>query len=213
MYPDVTFVARGTGVRALTPAGYDAAIDRVVPAAVELAGEGVEAVMVIGTSLTFYRGPEAHDRLLERLRAETGLPVSTMSQAIIDALHELGAHRVAVATAYIDVVNARLRELLEYHGLEVTALRAFRISEFGDGIIRRSAEEIVELAVESVAETERADAVLISCGGLQTLPAIAPIEARTGLPVVTSTQAALRDALRLAGRDSRIGGYGRLLAG
>ena len=34
--------------------------------------------MVIGTSLTFFRGPEAHDRLLEDLRVRTGLPVSTM---------------------------------------------------------------------------------------------------------------------------------------
>jgi len=46
--------------------------------------------MVIGTSLTFCRGPEAHDRLLERLRTATGLPVSTMSQAILDGLRDVG---------------------------------------------------------------------------------------------------------------------------
>ena len=41
--------------------------------------EGVDAIMVIGTSLTFYRGYEAHQDLLEQLRRETGLPVSRSS--------------------------------------------------------------------------------------------------------------------------------------
>ena len=45
--------------------------------------------MVIGTSLTFYRGSDSHDRLLEKLRATTGLPVSTMSQAVVDGLRSV----------------------------------------------------------------------------------------------------------------------------
>ncbi len=212
MYPETAFLVRGTGVRALTPEGYDAAIDKVVPAAVELAGRGVSAIMVIGTSLTFYRGPEVHERLLERLGAETGLPVSTMSQSIVDGLRELGAHRVAVATAYTEVVNAKLRELLEFHGFTVAALDAFHITEFGDGVIRRTPAEIVDLAIGAATAAADADAVLVSCGGLQTLHAIVPIEELTGLPVVTSTQSALRAALQLAGRDPRLTGFGRLLA-
>src|SRR5208282_1469746 len=112
MYPGVRFIPRGVGVRGLTPEGYDPAWNGILPAADYLAKQGVDAIMVIGTSLTFYRGPEAHDRLLEDLRKRTGLPVSTMSQAIIDGLREIGAKRVAVATAYTDVVNRRLRELL-----------------------------------------------------------------------------------------------------
>ena len=78
--------------------------------------------MVIGTSLTFYRGPEAHEWLLGELRRRTGLPVSTMSQAIIDGLREMGAKRVAVATAYSDVVNRRLKELLAFAGIDTLAL-------------------------------------------------------------------------------------------
>ena len=96
------------GVRALTPEGYEAAWNGIVPAAEYLAQQGVDAIMVIGTSLTFYRGPAAHAQLLEDLRERTGLPVSTMSQALIDGLREVGAKRVAVATAYTDVVNRRL---------------------------------------------------------------------------------------------------------
>src|SRR5262245_5133847 len=86
MYPGTTFVPRGVGVRALTPEGYAAAFDAIPAAADGLARKGVDAIMVIGTSLTCYRGPAAHDRLLEKLRASTGLPVSSMSQAIINGL-------------------------------------------------------------------------------------------------------------------------------
>ena len=54
--------------------------------------------------------------------------------------------------------------------------------------------------------------VLISCGGLMTLNCAEPIEARHGIPVVTSTQSAFWKALRLAGDNGQIKGYGRMLA-
>ena len=121
MYPDVTFIPKGVGVRALTPEGYDAAWDGILPAAMELARRGdLDAIMVIGTSLTFYRGYEAHQQLLEQLRKETGLPVSTMTEAVVDGLRSVGAKRVAVATAYSDLVNDRLADFLRRSGFEVT---------------------------------------------------------------------------------------------
>src|SRR5262245_37687108 len=91
MYPDVRFIPRGVGVRALTPAGYDSAWEGILPAAEYLAEQDVDAIMVIGTSLTFYRGSDFHDQLLDKLRAATGLPVSTMSQAVVDGLRQFGA--------------------------------------------------------------------------------------------------------------------------
>ena len=91
MYPDVRFIPRGVGVRALTPAGYDSAWEGILPAAEYLARQDVDAIMVIGTSLTFYRGADFHAQLLDKLRAATGLPVSTMSQAVVDGLRHFGA--------------------------------------------------------------------------------------------------------------------------
>ena len=123
MYPDVTFIPKGVGVRELTPEGYDAAWDGIVPAAKTLAARGdLDAIMVIGTSLTFYRGYEAHQQLLDTLRKETGLPVSTMSEAVVDGLRSMGAKRVAVATAYSDLVNERLADFLRRSGFEVSSM-------------------------------------------------------------------------------------------
>jgi arylmalonate decarboxylase len=211
MYPDVTFIPKGVGVRALTPEGYDAAWDGILPAAKELAKKGVDAIMVIGTSLTFYRGYEAHQRLLERLRAETGLPVSTMSEAIVDGLRSVGGKRVAVATAYSDLVNDRLADFLRRSGFEVAAMKGFGILEFG-GAEKMSEQDIIELSGKAIGEAKAADAVLISCGGLMTLGCAVPIEEKHGVPVVTSTQSAFWKALRLAGDDGQIPGHGRMLA-
>ena len=47
-WPDVEFIAKGVGVRSLTPEGYDAAWNGILPAAEYLAKQGVEAIMVIG---------------------------------------------------------------------------------------------------------------------------------------------------------------------
>jgi arylmalonate decarboxylase len=209
MYPGVRFVPRGVGVRALTPEGYEPAWNAIVPAAEYLAGQGVDAIMVIGTSLTFYRGPEAHGRLLDELRRRTGLPVSTMSQAIIDGLCEVGARRVAVATAYSDIVNRRLRELLAASGIETLALESFDLLEFG-GPGKKSEADIIALSDAAVARSGAADGILISCGGLRTLGVAAPLEARHGIPVVSSAPAAFWAAMRLVGDAGRIDGYGRL---
>ena len=132
MYPDVRFIPRGVGVRSLTPTGYDSACEAILPAAESLAAQGVDAIMVIGTSLTFYRGSDFHDRLMERLRAATGLPVSTMSQAVVDGLRSFGARRIVVATAYADDVNERLEAFLTAQGFEVLALEGFGLFGFGE---------------------------------------------------------------------------------
>jgi arylmalonate decarboxylase len=209
MYPGVRFIPRGVGVRALTPEGYESAWNGILPAAEYLAGQGVDAIMVIGTSLTFYRGPEAHAQLLKDLRARTGLPVSTMSQALIDGLREVGAKRVAVATAYTDVVNRKLKQLLEAAGIEVLSLECFNLLEF-NAPHKITEAEIISLSDSAVAKAEGAEAILISCGGLRTLGVAEPLEASHGIPVVSSATAAFWAAMRLVGESGRIDGYGRL---
>jgi arylmalonate decarboxylase len=214
MYPGVRFIPRGVGVRALTPEGYESAWNGILPAAEYLAKQGVDAIMVIGTSLTFYRGPEAHAKLLRELRERTGLPVSTMSQALIDGLREVGAKRVAVATAYTDIVNRKLRELLAAAGIEVLSLEAFDLLEFG-GPAKKSEAEIIALSDTAVAKANAAkgagaEAILISCGGLRTLGVAEPLEASHGIPVVSSATAAFWAAMRLVGQSGHVDGYGQL---
>jgi arylmalonate decarboxylase len=210
MYPDVTFVPRGVGVRALTPEGYDPAMAAIVPAAEHLARQNVDAIMVIGTSLTFYKGAAVHRRLLDDLRAATGLPVSTMSQAVVDGLRAVGAEKVAVATAYDGEVNRRLKDFLTDEGFSVGAIDGFGITEFG-GPERMGEQDILDLSARVCEQAGEPEGLLISCGGLRTLGVARPFEQRHGVPVVTSTQSAFWAAMRLVGESGQLAGYGRML--
>jgi arylmalonate decarboxylase len=210
MYPDVTFVPRGVGVRALTPEGYDPAMAAIVPAAEHLAQRKVDAIMVIGTSLTFYKGAAVHRRLLEQLRAATGLPVSTMSQAVVDGLRAVGAKKVAVATAYDGEVNRRLKDFLADEGFAVGAIDGFGLTDFG-GPSRMGEQDILDLSARVCEEAGEPEGLLISCGGLRTLGVARPFEAQHGVPVVSSTPAAFWAAMRLVGESGKLTGYGKML--
>ena len=214
MYPDVEFVAKGVGVRSLTPEGYDAAWNGILPAAEYVAKQGVDAIMVIGTSLTFYRGYDAHQTLMQQLREKTGLPVSTMSEAVVHGLQAVGAKKIAVATAYADEVNDRLADFLTRAGFEVLALKGFGLFGFGEPG-KKSEKDIIELSGNAIDEAkkadQKADAVLISCGGLLTLNCAEPIEQKYGIPVVTSTQSSFWKAMGLAGDKGFVADKGKML--
>jgi len=58
----------------------------------------------------------------------------------------------------------------------------------------------------------RANAMLVSCGGLRTLELLAPLEQRGHIAVVSSTPHALWAGVRLLGLSGRSPGFGTLLS-
>jgi arylmalonate decarboxylase len=115
-----------------------------------------------------------------------------------------------VCTAYADEVNDRLREFLVGSGIDVLALRGFGLVRFGAPGLK-SREDIIGLVEEVLDEASAADGLVISCGGLRTLELVAPVEAEHNVPVVSSTPAAYWAAVRLAGLEASVPGFGRLL--
>ncbi len=212
LYPaGVRFVAAGLGLQRLTPEGYDSVIDRVGDLARELAAQDVAAVALMGTSLSFYKGYAFNEQLKATMRAATGLPATTMSTGVVDGLRALAVQHVAVGTAYIDEVNNRLRQFLLDSGFQVGAVQGLGIDVVGEA--RNVSEaDLVALGQRVLAASPGADGILISCGGLRTLGVTVPLEAATGVPVVSSTPAAFWAAVRLVGQDGRAPGYGRLFA-
>ncbi|HXW62796.1 MAG TPA: hypothetical protein VEJ45_09365 [Candidatus Acidoferrales bacterium] len=213
MYPSgVRFLAVGVGLERMTPEGYDHVVDRIVPAAEQLRAEGANAICVMGTSLTFYKGAAFNQQLQERIGRATGLPAITMSTAIVEGLRAVGGHRLAVATAYNQEVNQRLYAFLAESGFALLAIEGMGIERFED----RSPvteEELLEFTTSVWSEAPKADAILISCGALKTLEILAPLEQRSGVPVVSSLPHALWAGVRLLGLSGRVAGYGTLLSG
>jgi arylmalonate decarboxylase len=132
-----------------------------------------------------------------------------MSAAVVEGLRALGAKKIAVSTAYADVVNNRLRNFLMDSGFEVQALEGFGLERFG-AAGEKSEEDIIALAGRVSAKARDAEGMLISCGGLRTLQVGKTIEDKYGLPVVSSTPAAFWAAMRLVGESGKLPGYGKL---
>ncbi|SEA38477.1 aspartate/glutamate racemase family protein [Variovorax sp. YR216] len=212
LYGDrIRFSARGLGLGEISTRGYVEVIDAVIGKARELAAEGVEAVSLMGTSLSFFRGAAFNRELQAELTRATGLPSSTMSDAIVNGLASLGVKRVAVATAYIDEVNRLLRRYLDDSGFEPLAIHGLSISDV-QAVAAVPTEVLVDLCRTVFKASPGADGILISCGGLVTLDAVRQVEAELGAPVVSSSPAGFWDLVRCAGLDPRAPGHGRLFA-
>lgn len=211
MYGDrIDYVVENLDLKTMTPDGYDAVIGDIPALARKLVAQDVDAIMVMGTSLTFYQGREYNDRLTQTLRDATGLPVSTMSNGIINGLKAVGGKNLACATAYNDEVNDRLVRFLGQHGFNVLHIEGMGIEAVED-VLTVTDPQLIDFCAGAGAKAQSADAILISCGGLITLDILLPVEQRLGIPAVSSTPHALYEGARLLGIDARVPGYGRLL--
>jgi arylmalonate decarboxylase len=211
LYGDrIKFIARGLGIDAVSPAGFKPVMGSIVDKAVELRDSGAQVISLMGTSISFYQGPEFTESLRAAMQQATGVPCTTMSHAIVAALRRLGVQRVAVATSYIDELNARLVEYLGTAGFTVTAIRGLSITRVRQ-VGEVTTQTLVELAESVYREDTSAQGVFISCGGLLTLDAIMQLEDRLGLPATASSPAGFWDVVRLGGWDASAG-FGRLFA-
>jgi arylmalonate decarboxylase len=194
----------------MTLEGYDEAIPRVLPAAEELAKQGAQVISVFGSSLTFYKGAKFNQELVDKVTALTGLPATTQSNGLVDGLKVANAKRVALATAYTDVVTERLKMFLQEHGFEVTSAKGLGLVQIPEGAA--TGPILTTLGLESYASSRNADALVMSCGALRTLDLIVPLENELKVPVVSSTPHGLMNAVRLLGVSPRANGFGIVLA-
>ncbi len=196
--------------------------DDVARAVADLSDIDAASFVFACTSANFVGGVDndlAQSRQIEEL---TGRPAITAATAVLEALHAIGARRVAVATPYPDELDAKGAEFLTAHGIEVVNIGGTDL-----GGARRPHNPLAASPVSHVglqppevayrlgrkAYVEGAEAVLISGANLPTMDTIATLESDLGVPVVTSGQACIWAALQLAGVRDPIRGYGRLLEG
>jgi arylmalonate decarboxylase len=210
LYPTgVTFLGEGLAFNGMTIESYDEAVPRIVPAALKLKDRGATAISIMGTSLTFYKGAAFNQELIESVHRATGLPATSMSNGIVDGLKVAGAKRIAVATAYTDIVNATLVRFLKESGFEVLNIRGLNLTGTS---ISLAQDHLYDFCAGAFNAAPRADALLVSCGALKTLELLVPLEAKCKVPVVSSTPHALMNAARLCGVSPRVNGYGTVLA-
>jgi len=206
----IEFIGNGLGFNGMTIESYDEAIPRALPRAQELAHQGANLISVFGSSITFYKGAQFNKELCDKVTALTGLPATTQSNGLIDGLKHVNARRVAVATAYTDVVTERLKIFLGEHGFEVASAKGLGYERIPEGAANE--DVLRELGVDAYKLAGKADALVMSCGGLRTLDVIVPLEKAIGAPVVSSTPHGLWHCARMLGVAAKIDGFGMVMA-
>lgn len=164
------------------------------------------AVVLAHTGASYVNGFANEQALTDRLAALGRSAGLTAAQAIATALRHLGAKKLALGTPYPEAIGALGRAYWQAAGFDIVAHRRL---EGITNIYAVSAEHAYQLARE--ADTPGADAVLLSGTGLPTADVLEPLEHDLGKPVISSVQASLWQALRLAGVHQPIHGFGCLL--
>jgi maleate isomerase len=172
-----------------------------------LAALSPAVVVLAHTGSSYINGFVNEPALIERLAAVARTSAVTAAGAIRSALQHLGVKRVALGTPYPASMSAQGKAYWQEAGFEIVGYHRLQ------GVINiyaESEERAYELARQ--ADVPAAEAVLLSGTGLPSVGVLQRLEQDLGKPVVSSTQAMLWHALRVAGVRQAVAGFGRLLA-
>lgn len=171
-----------------------------------LPDEGVDALCFHCTSGSLLMGERA---VTEALAAGgTARSCTTVLTAVVEALRALQVTRFSLVTPYLGEITTAMAEYFRKLGFALSAVEGMGLCR--DSEIARVSPGHIMLRAAGVDRAD-AQAVFVSCTGLRSAGIIAELEALTGKPVITSTQAAMWHMLRTSGVRDALAGYGRLL--
>ena len=175
----------------------------------ELASVPVDAIAYCCTVSGALRGVVRDGDFCRDMERRWGIPVTSTMLAVTQALRHLELRHVVVTSPYPDDHHEAERAYLKQAGIEAVSMRGMGL-EKGNEFAKVPPEEIFQFSLD--AWDDSADGLFISCMNFDAMPVVQALEDRLGKPVITSHSATLWRALALAGIDTSIAGYGRLLA-
>lgn len=165
--------------------------------------------VVWNTASASLMGGYGYDQgLIKQVEAATALPSTTASTAMVKAFKALGVSKIGLATPYPKDVDEKIVQFLRAHGVEVVACKGLGVLGIKD-LLNVTPADMIPL-VEQV-NTPDAQAVYISNAALPMIHVLEALEEQCEKPVISTNQASLWDAFKLAGINDQIDRYGQLL--
>lgn len=168
----------------------------ILAAAELLADAKVDSICWAGTSGSWL-GFAQDEALCAAITARTGIPATTATLAMRDALRLAGLRRLALVTPYLADVQAAIIANLTREGFEVTAER--HLEDPGNYSFALHSAETVGGLMDAAVLEQPTEAVVIHCTNFRGLPATPDLEARRDVLVVDSVAVSLWGAIRAAG--------------
>ena len=168
-----------------------------------------QAIAYCCTASSIVQGLDYDLQLQREIAHRAGVPCTTATQAILEALRVLGVTTIAAASPYADDIDRAEHAFFESAGIHVLSSACLGIRN-GFELASPTSAQIIALVQRAYAQG--AQAILITCLNLWSHVVVERLEQRFGIPVITSTQATFWRLLRIAGVSDPVTGYGRLLA-
>lgn len=173
----------------------------------------VDAIMKNGAPVHLHFGNDGHQKILQRLRGASKVPISTSSQALADGLRSLGAKRILVVSSWrsdTPHLSSNLRNHLESEGIEVAALEGLGKQLQSFEKIQMTPAAVYARVVEAAKKHPDVDAIYVQSGTLATVGILDQMEQAVGKPIVSSNSANIWGSFRPLG--IKVGpGFGQLL--
>lgn len=179
-----------------------------LPLAATLVHTRVNMVGYMCAASSFALGIEGNEALCRDLtEASGGLPSFTATTVMVEALRAVRARRVSVLSPHPPEIAQLLTRYLEQSGFVVTSMQALGlpIADINDSTPEQIHAEIRKMDIAG------ADSIFVAATNFRAIDVVDKVESETGLPVVTSNQAAIWKGLALLGFHGGRPGFGRLL--
>jgi maleate cis-trans isomerase len=212
--PDYIVLSTSLALASFQPEDLDRAVAAIDDKLGHLVSRGADLILQSGTPLALSLGPQALERLLDRLRERSGRPVlSSMLNAIM-AARALKVQRLVVANKWNDTINRQLGAFLAHWDIELigSAADSQEPVHFQSADLRQGAELAYQLGRDALAREPKADALFIGGGAWLAEPAAERLEREFGKPVIASHNGAVRAILKALGEWRPFpAGFGRVL--
>ena len=155
-------------------------------------------VVIYGcTSATLAQGPEYDRKFRDNMESICGVPAVTAASALVEVLQQLEIKRFAFTSPYVPTLNDLAIRYIESAGLHCASRVDTPRPMSNEDVAAATPDEIIQIAIS--ADSDEAEAIVISCTDYRATEAIVEIEAKLGKPVITSNQATLLVALQRLG--------------
>ena len=190
-----TFVGNpGASVQAIETMG---GLDTLRSVAAEASVVHPDVIAWTCTSGSFIGDANTLNHQIDVMQEASGVPATTTSAAILEALRQRDVNRVCVLTPYVQEVGEPFIHFLMAHGFEVVAHgHAGRANDEEIGML--TVDDFAPL-VEQVWRPE-AEAIVIPCTAVRIGAIEDTLGAKHGVPVILANPATIEHAVDLASR-------------
>lgn len=188
-------------------------VEAFIDAARLLADASPDAILWNGTSGQWTGGGlEDEKNLAKAMQDATGIPCSTTTIAIIEAFTRLSIHNFSIAVPYGEDHAGAVAEFFDQcgRGYGVIALETLQPTPATNKDIAKSSPKEIEGVIRRCTDTGSL-IILVSCTNWPATGLVEELERELKVTIIDSIAVTVWWALRVAGCESKVEGWGRLL--